>query len=186
MLVHQIKVLQSNIGNETVQTVNARELHKALGVRRDFSTWLKDRIAEYGFVQNVDYVVVKNLAPQNGGANTFPQNGGKVKMGRPTIDYHITLDMAKELSMVEKTEKGRHARRYFIDCEKRAYLTDLSLMMQIADVSAQVARLTDDLSVAGRVLCQGGKVIKPRLVKQLKALESQLQPSLPFANETAF
>lgn len=57
-------------------------------------------------------------------------------------------------------------------------------MMQIADVSAQVARLTDDLSVAGRVLCQGGKVIKPRLVKQLKALESQLQPQLPFANET--
>ncbi|WP_432481651.1 antA/AntB antirepressor family protein [Moraxella sp. ZY200743] len=175
MLIHQIKVLQSNIGNETVQTVNARELHKALDNKRRFADWIKDRINDYGFVQNVDYVLISQNCEIKG-------RGGD----RRSIDYHITLDMAKELSMVEKTEKGRQARRYFIDCEKRAYLTDLSLMVQIADVSAQVARLTDDLSVAGRVLCQGGKVIKPRLVKQLKALESQLQPSLPFANETAF
>ncbi|AKG07042.1 hypothetical protein AAX05_01270 [Moraxella bovoculi] len=173
MLIHQIKVLQSNIGNETVQTVNARELHKALNNKRRFADWIKDRINDYGFVQNVDYVLISQNCETKG-------RGGD----RRSIDYHITLDMAKELSMVEKTEKGRQARRYFIDCEKRAYLTDLSLMMQIADVSAQVARLTDDLSVAGRVLCQGGKVIKPRLVKQLKALESQLQPQLPFANET--
>lgn len=175
MLIHQIKVLQSNIGNETVQTVNARELHKALDNKRRFADWIKDRINDYGFVQNVDYVLISQNCETKG-------RGGD----RRSIDYHITLDMAKELSMVEKTEKGRQARRYFIDCEKRAYLTDLSLMVQIADVSAQVARLTDDLSVAGRVLCQGGKVIKPRLVKQLKALESQLQPQLPFANETAF
>lgn len=173
MLIHQIKVLQSNIGNETVQTVNARELHKALNNKRRFADWIKDRINDYGFVQNVDYVLISQNCETKG-------RGGD----RRSIDYHITLDMAKELSMVEKTEKGRQARRYFIDCEKRAYLTDLSLMVQIADVSAQVARLTDDLSVAGRVLCQGGKVIKPRLVKQLKALESQLQPQLPFANET--
>lgn len=173
MLIHQIKVLQSNIGNETVQTVNARELHKALNNKRRFADWIKDRINDYGFVQNVDYVLISQNCETKG-------RGGD----RRSIDYHITLDMAKELSMVEKTEKGRQARRYFIDCEKRAYLTDLSLMMQIADVSAQVARLTDDSSVAGRVLCQGGKVIKPRLVKQLKALESQLQPQLPFANET--
>lgn len=176
MLIHQIKVLQSSIGNETVQTVNARELHKALEVKTRFNDWINWRIREYGFVQNVDFVLVtENSVTKGRGGNRKPLN-----------DYHITLDMAKELSMVEKTEKGRQARRYFIDCEKRAYLTDLSLMMQIADVSAQVARLTDDLSVAGRVLCQGGKVIKPKLIRQLKALESQLQPQLPFANETAF
>lgn len=84
MLIHQIKVLQSNIGNETVQTVNARELHKALNNKRRFADWIKDRINDYGFVQNVDYVLISQNCETKG-------RGGD----RRSIDYHITLDMAK-------------------------------------------------------------------------------------------
>ncbi len=94
------------IGDDTLPTVNARDLHTFLDVGRDFSTWMKTRIDEYGFQENQDFT-------------SFPRNGGKPQGGRPTIDYHLTLDMAKELAMVERTEQGRRVRRYFIECERR-------------------------------------------------------------------
>ena len=70
------------------QLVSARELHEYLGVGRDFTTWIKGRIAEYDFRENVDFTVV-SIAPQNGGANN---RGGQNK-----VDYAITIEMAKEL-----------------------------------------------------------------------------------------
>lgn len=86
--------------------VSARELHQFLMVGKDFSNWIKDRIEKYGFVENQDFEV-------------FAKNGENSKGGRPLIEYAITLDMAKELSMVENNEQGRIARKYFIECEKR-------------------------------------------------------------------
>jgi len=90
-----------------VQTVNARELHGFLKVGRDFSNWIKARIEKYGFLENEDYVV-------------FAVSGENPQAGRPTTDYHISIDMAKELSMVENNDQGREARQYFIRCEKQA------------------------------------------------------------------
>ena len=89
------------------QLVLSRELHQFLEVGRDFTSWIKKRIEKYKFVENEDYQVI----------SSFPQNGGKG--GRPKEEYLITLDMAKELSMVENNEKGRQARKYFIECEKK-------------------------------------------------------------------
>lgn len=94
------------IGDTEVQTINARELHAFLEVGKDFSTWMNDRIQQYGFLENQDFVI-------------FPNTGEKSGRGRPTKEYAITLDMAKELAMVERNEKGRQARRYFIECEKQ-------------------------------------------------------------------
>lgn len=96
------------IGGVSVQTVSARALHLFLRVGKDFSTWIKDRIEQYGFVEGVDFVMF-DAAPQNGGAG----NRGVRK------EYAITIDMAKELSMVERNEMGRAARRYFIECERQ-------------------------------------------------------------------
>lgn len=90
-------------------TVDAEELHMRLGVGKDFSTWIKGRNDKYGFSEGSDFIEEKN----------FPQNGGKIGRGRPKGKYFITLDMAKHLSMVEKTAKGREARQYFIEQEKR-------------------------------------------------------------------
>jgi len=85
------------------KVVSARELHYYLEVQSKFADWIKNRIEKYEFIENVDYTTFsKNL-----------ESGGK------QIEYAVTLDMAKELSMVENNEKGKTARRYFIACEKK-------------------------------------------------------------------
>lgn len=88
------------------QLVDARELHSFLGVGRDFSNWIKDRIEKYGFTEGSDYVVLES-SPEL--ANVL----------HAKKDYAITLDMAKEVAMLERNEKGREARRYFIECERK-------------------------------------------------------------------
>lgn len=88
------------------QLVSARELHEFLEVGRDFTSWIKGRIEKYDFEEGTDFSMIKS----------FHQNGGKG--GRPQEDYVLTVEMAKELSMVENNEKGKFARRYFIQCEK--------------------------------------------------------------------
>lgn len=88
------------------QLVDARELHDFLGVGRDFSSWLKQRIEKYGFVENQDFT-------------SFTKSGEREIGGTTRIEYAITIDMAKELSMVENNEQGRKARKYFIACEKK-------------------------------------------------------------------
>lgn len=103
-----IPVFNGTISNETTLLVNARDLHEFLEVRRDFSTWIKNRITEYGFAVDVDYILVH----QNRGSKG---RGGD----RRSKDYHLTLDTAKETAMVERNEKGRQIRRYFIECEKK-------------------------------------------------------------------
>lgn len=104
-------LIETTLNESTIKTVNARELWVFLGSKQDFSTWIKKRIADYGFVEGVDFV-----------QNTFPQKNGtleSITYGRSKIEYYISLDMAKELSMVERNEKGQQARRYFIECERK-------------------------------------------------------------------
>lgn len=88
------------------KAVSARMLHAFLESKKDFSSWIKNRISKYGFVENVDYEV-------------FTQLGENPNGGRPSIEYALSINMAKELSMVEGNEKGKQARRYFIKFGKR-------------------------------------------------------------------
>lgn len=101
-----VPVITADIGERTVNAVNARDLHAFLEVGRDFSTWIKDRIEEYSFAEGQDYSPVLGNRSDN-----LP--------GKPRFDYLITLNMAKELAMVERTDKGREVRQYFIDCEEK-------------------------------------------------------------------
>ncbi|EES5762009.1 phage antirepressor Ant [Escherichia coli] len=101
-----IPVFNGTISNETTLLVNARDLHTFLDVGKRFASWIVERIAEYGFVENQDFMIISQLRE-------------KIGRGRPAKDYHLTLDTAKELAMVERNEKGRQIRRYFIECEKK-------------------------------------------------------------------
>lgn len=81
--------------------VSAYELYSFLGVKTKFQTWFNRRIADFGFVSGDDFVPYL----------------GESTGGRPREDYILSIDMAKELSMVEKTEKGKRVRKYLIDVE---------------------------------------------------------------------
>ena len=96
-----IKITTNDKGQ---QLVSARELHEFLEVKKDFTDWFKYRVAQYGFEENLDFTTIL----------------GKSTGGRPSKDFAIKIEMAKELSMVENSEKGKEARKYFIECEKIA------------------------------------------------------------------
>ncbi|MBL6363756.1 antA/AntB antirepressor family protein [Escherichia coli] len=102
-----IPVFNGTIANETTLFCNARDLHTFLGVGKRFASWITERIAEYGFVENQDYMIASQIREAKG------------RGGHNRKDYHLTLDTAKELAMVERNEKGRQIRRYFIECEKK-------------------------------------------------------------------
>ncbi len=92
---------------EEQQEVSARELHEFLEIKDHFTQW-SERMFEYGFLENIDYQAVHIFVRAKNGF------GGTNK-----VDYALTLDCAKEIAMIQKNEKGKQARQYFIDCEKK-------------------------------------------------------------------
>ncbi|EJF86046.1 phage antirepressor Ant [Bartonella rattimassiliensis] len=100
-----IAITNNTINEESVQTVNARELHAFLESKQDFSTWIKKRIMTYAFLDGKDFIRFHKKMEANNAI---------------AVEYYLTLDMAKELAMVERNKKGKQARAYFLECEKRA------------------------------------------------------------------
>lgn len=85
-------------------TVSARDLHEGLEVKSNFTTWF-DRMCEYGFTEN-DY------------KKCFPKMESGLNGGQNMVDYQISVDMAKQICMIQRSEKGKLYRQYFIDLEK--------------------------------------------------------------------
>lgn len=106
-----IPITTASIGGDQQQGVNARDLHQFLEVGKDFSNWIKDRINQFDFVEGVDFVKTQDLSS--------PNLANAKSRAQVRIEYILTLNMAKELSMVERNEKGKQARQYFIQCEKQ-------------------------------------------------------------------
>ena len=119
--------------NKENNTVSARELHKFLEIGTRFDKWFI-RMCEYGFNENDDFIRVAQKCPTLGGTQTI-------------IDYAITLDMAKELSMIQRTEKGKQARQYFIQCEKFIQDSKLTEEFKYYRKTGKIARkdLTDTI-----------------------------------------
>lgn len=106
MNTHIIPVTPGGIGGHTCLTVDGRTLHAFLEVGKRFADWINDRIQQYSFTEGEDFEVC------------FPNLGSKERGGHNAKDYTLTLNMAKELAMVERTPRGQQARRYFIACEE--------------------------------------------------------------------
>lgn len=102
------------IANDHFQGVNARNLHQALGVGRDFSHWIKARLKKGQFVEEEDFIIVQNIAI--GSPKLANQKGGNKKA---VFDYLLSIDTAKHLCLMENNEKGQIIRRYFIEAEKQ-------------------------------------------------------------------
>lgn len=106
-----IKIDTRAFGKDQVQTCNARDLHKFLGVGKDFSNWVKAQIDRAGFIEGQDYVKIpeKSSSPKRA--------SGKIQ---EKIDYFFTISAGKEIAMMSNTNKGKEARLYFIHCEQVA------------------------------------------------------------------
>lgn len=88
--------------------INARELHQELCNKRKFADWIKQRIEKYKFLENQDFITFHKFVKR-----------GENNLGTKSIEYYITIDMAKELCMVENNEIGKKLRIYFIEIENR-------------------------------------------------------------------
>lgn len=119
--IYQGRAINGDYAHE--QLVNARELWENLHVGRDFSTWMKERIERYGFIEGTDFSPVQR----------------KSTGGRPATEYLLTMDMAKEIAMVENNEVGRMIRKYLIEVEKRYR----ELLLERTKAKAERRTLTD-------------------------------------------
>ncbi|RUR68657.1 hypothetical protein EJP67_16465 [Variovorax guangxiensis] len=102
-----IAINSRQLGNELKPTVNGRDLHRELGIGKDYTNWAKAQIKRGGFVENSDYVVLA-------------QKGGNLAGGRPSTEYCFTVEAGKHIGMLSGTAKGREVREYFLECERRA------------------------------------------------------------------
>ncbi|KSU02099.1 Phage antirepressor protein [Lactococcus lactis subsp. lactis] len=101
--MNQLIKITQNENND--QVVSGRELHEFLGIKTRYNDWFEDMV-KYGFTENVDFI-------------GFTEKRVKPQGGRPSVDHALKLDMAKEISMIQRNEKGKQARQYFIEVEKK-------------------------------------------------------------------
>ena len=111
---------------EGKKVVSARELHQFLEVKTEFKDWMP-RMLEYGFEEGKDF------------SSFLSESTG----GRPSKEFALTLDTAKEVSMIQRSDKGREARLYFIECEKQLQSTKQLTTLEILEIAtkAELARL---------------------------------------------
>lgn len=109
-----IKVSESVISANQVNTVDARELHDNLGSKREFAHWIKAKVLDNPFfMEGQDYVLLDNPVMQSG------------RGGHNRKDYALTIDTAKKVAMAEQTAAGDRVRDYFIECEAAAIQSQL-------------------------------------------------------------
>lgn len=163
--MEQLNELLPVVENGENKAVNARDLHRYLCLGKDFSSWIKEMVAKYGFRENEDY---EKLVPEKGELDFT---------GVTAIEYILTIDMAKELAMVQKNEKGRQARKYFIEVERmarelvyRPQPIGLSAEQVIA-IGTSMKVLEEKVEEQERSLKHGYKSVIGKKEKQLKIIK---------------
>jgi phage anti-repressor protein len=106
-LARFVPVLEGEVGGRKVLAADARDMWTFLGGSYEFPHWFREQVSRAGLVEGKDYERLSE------------KNFGKSVMGRPRVDYVVTLDAAKEIGMVDRGPRGKELRRYFIDCERR-------------------------------------------------------------------
>lgn len=125
-------------------TVLARDLHEFLEVKEKYSQWFK-RMCEYGFDENIDFM-------------SFSENSEKPQGGRPTIDHQLTIEMAKEICMLQRNDKGKEARLYFINLEKQWNSPEMVMSRALKMAENQIKQL----SVVNSQLTVENAIMKPK------------------------
>lgn len=104
-LCRKEEIIKVEVNEQLEPIVSGRELHKELEIKTEYAKWFS-RMIEYGFIENQDFIEV------------IVKNDENSKGGRPSTDHALKLDMAKEIAMIQRNEKGKEVRQYFIQVEK--------------------------------------------------------------------
>src|SRR5690625_5056671 len=128
------KLIPTQQNDENEILVTGRDLHEFLEIGTTYTQWF-ERMVAYGFVENVDFIVItKNV-------NDVSSFGGIRKL----TDHHIKIDMAKEISMLQRNEKGKQARQYFIEIEKRWNSPEMIVQRAMEIQQQKVLELTQTI-----------------------------------------
>lgn len=149
-------LIKIEVNENQEPVVNGRELYEALGIQTRYDTWF-NRMKEYGFAKNIDYVEINEKVDAQKRARTYEQ-----------VNHAIKLDMAKEIAMIQRNERGKEVRQYFIQVEK--------------DFNSPEKIMARALKIAENKL----NILQLENAEQKKVLEKQ-KPKVLFANsvETA-
>ncbi len=126
-----LSINYNDLGNGFTETVSASELHQFLEVETPFHKWIVRRIEMLGLEENQDFVTDKTVR--------------KGILSREYTEYHLTIEAAKHISMAERNEKGRQARKYFIQVEDHARAEIPKLQAKLRQQQTQLANLSDAL-----------------------------------------
>ncbi|AQZ46073.1 phage antirepressor KilAC domain-containing protein [Paenibacillus larvae] len=110
--------------------VSGRDLHEFLEIGTEYRKWF-GRMVEYGFAENVDFVRVTQKCPTPGGMQEI-------------VDHHVKIEMAKEISMIQRNDKGKQARQYFLDLERKWNSPEMVIKRAHEYLQQKVAALTTD------------------------------------------
>lgn len=159
MIENELLPIYEN-GNEE-KLVNARELHEKLQSKQEFANWIKNRIKKYEFIENEDFICFDKFIKAN-------------RYGNRTLkEYYLTIDMGKELAMVENNEMGRKIRRYFIEVEKR-YRVIVETPQNIFDFM----RLALNQIEANEKEIKNVKLISENNAKQIKEIQAKIDVTI--------
>lgn len=159
-------------------TVLGRDLHKFLEIETPYTIWVK-RMLEYGFIENHDFVTI--MLESTG--------------GRPSENHQITLDMAKEISMIQRSPKGKEARQYFLECEKKlkgnlfalpGSLKEAYLMLAKQEEEKEKLALERDTAIETKAYISDKKTATAmNTASQLRKENNKLREELGFNKEFA-
>lgn len=124
-------------------TVSARELHEGLEISTRFNDWFS-RMCEYGFEAEKDFYSKMSKTPE--------------QIGRPSTDYEITVDMAKQICMIQRSEKGKQYRQYFLDLEKAWNTPEQVMARALKIANTEIEKLKSD----NRALIEDTERMKPK------------------------
>lgn len=115
-------------------TVSGRELHEKLEIKTPYTQWF-ERMAEYGFVENEDYIGLSQKCEKPSG-------------GRPSVDHQMTIEMAKQICMIQRTDAGRRYREYFLEIERKWNDPQMVMARSLIYANKQLEILSGQLDAA--------------------------------------
>lgn len=141
------ELLKVTTNEQQEPCISGRELHRFLEVGTEYAKWF-DRMKEYGFAESVDFSVIVNFVEDD---TAF---GGK----RKSTDHILKIDMAKEIAMIQRSEKGKQARQYFIEVEKE-YNSPEKIMARALRIADETI---NNLRIENKVQQQQIAELKPK------------------------